>query len=58
MSRITELTDGKALDHGIAMYVDHAGTDTATMSVGGQATAQVAAGVSVENTDTESSLSC
>ena len=57
MSSISELQDEQALEHGVALFVDHAGTDTAKMSVGGQATAQVAAGVSHTNTTTEGSLS-
>lgn len=42
---------------GAKIYVDHAGTDTSVLYVGGQAEAQVAAGVSHENTTDEGSLS-
>jgi len=57
MSQISEMQNGQALQHGISLFVDHAGTDTSEMHVGGQAAAQVAAGVSHENTTDEGSLS-
>lgn len=57
MSTISELQNQQALEHGVALFVDHAGTDTAKMFVGGQAAAQVAAGASHTNTTTEGSLS-
>ena len=45
MSNIPQLMSGRALEHGIAMTVDHGGGNSAKMHVGGQAhaiTAQVA----------------
>tara|TARA_R100001082_G_scaffold899_1_gene733 strand:- start:6874 stop:7497 length:624 start_codon:yes stop_codon:yes gene_type:complete len=45
MSQIPQLMSGRALEHGIAMAVDHGGTSSAKMYVGGQAhaiTAQAA----------------
>ena len=44
MSMIPQLMSGRALEHGIAMTVDHGGTNSAKMYVGGQANADVAAG--------------
>ena len=44
-------------NNGVSMFIDHAGTDPSVMWVGGQADAQVAAGVSHENTTVEGSLS-
>jgi len=46
MSQIPQLMSGRALEHGIAMAVDHGGTNSAKMYVGGQANADVAAGTS------------
>ena len=43
MSQIPQLMSGRALEHGIAMAVDHGGTSSAKMYVGGQANADVAA---------------
>jgi hypothetical protein len=43
--------------NGANIYVDHAGTDTSVLYVGGQANAQLAAGVSHENSTDEGSLS-
>tara|TARA_Y100000114_G_scaffold25292_1_gene21002 strand:- start:2138 stop:2758 length:621 start_codon:yes stop_codon:yes gene_type:complete len=44
MSQIPQLMSGRALEHGIALAVDHGGTSSAKMHVGGQANADVAAG--------------
>lgn len=57
MSRIPELSAGRALEHGIAMMVDHGRGGSAKMHVGGQANAQVAAGTSHENSTDEGTLS-
>jgi|TARA_B100001094_G_C18096005_1_gene753061 hypothetical protein len=57
MSKIVELTGGRALEHGIAMMVDHGSGGGSKMHVGGQANAQVAAGTSHENTIAEGALS-
>lgn len=43
MSQIPQLMSGRVLEHGIAMAVDHGGTNSAKMYVGGQANADVAA---------------
>jgi hypothetical protein len=50
--------NGRALEHGIALAVDHGGTSSSKMYVGGQANADVAAGTTTasstaENTCTE-----
>jgi len=42
---------GRALEHGIAMAVDHGGTNSAKMYVGGQANALVAAGTIINADD-------
>ena len=47
MAAIPQLISGNAIDHGIAMFVDHGGTGSAKMYVGGQAQADVAAGTTV-----------
>jgi len=44
MSQIPQCMSGRALEHGIALAVDHGGTNSAKMYVGGQANADVAAG--------------
>tara|TARA_R110002020_G_scaffold459092_1_gene677018 strand:+ start:28935 stop:29534 length:600 start_codon:yes stop_codon:yes gene_type:complete len=56
MSSIPQLMSGRALEHGIALHVDHGGGGSAKMYVGGQAKATVADGTSHENTVTEGSL--
>jgi len=56
MSQIPALTGGRALEHGIALTVDHGRGGGAKMYVGGQAKATVADGTSHENTTTEGSL--
>jgi hypothetical protein len=43
MSQIPQLMSGRALEHGIALTVDHGGTSSAKMYVGGQAKAATAA---------------
>ena len=53
MSKIPELMSGRALEHGIAMTVDHGGTDSAKMYVGGQANADVAAGTTTVSSTAE-----
>ena len=53
MSKIPELMSGRALEHGIAMTVDHGGTASAKMYVGGQANADVAAGTTTATSDAE-----
>jgi hypothetical protein len=57
MSAIPQLMSGRALEHGIAMHVDHGGTGSAKMYVGGQANAQVAAGTAHTNSTDETALS-
>ena len=57
MSKIPALSGGRALEHGLALVVDHGRGSGAKMYVGGQAKAQVAAGTSHENTVTEGSMS-
>jgi hypothetical protein len=44
-------------EDGLSIYVDHVGTDSSEMWVGGQANTQLAAGVSHEDTTDEGSLS-
>ena len=51
MSQIPQLMSGRALEHGIAMAVDHGGTNSAKMYVGGQANALVAAGTIINADD-------
>jgi len=57
MAQIPELMSGRALEHGIAMMVDHGGPDGAKMYVGGQAHADVAAGTVHTNSLDETALS-
>ena len=56
MSQIPQLMSGRALEHGIAMAVDHGGTASAKMYVGGQANADVAAGTALTGTTNETAL--
>ena len=56
MSNIPQLMSGRALEHGIAMTVDHGGGNSAKMHVGGQANADVAAGTTLSASDTEANL--
>lgn len=49
MSQIPQLMSGRALEHGIALAVDHGGTSSKKMHVGGQAAAQVAASAALSN---------
>ena len=53
MSQIPQLMSGRALEHGIAMAVDHGGTASAKMYVGGQANADVAAGTTTHTSTAE-----
>jgi hypothetical protein len=57
MSQIPALTSGRALEHGIALTVDHGRGSGSKMYVGGQANALVAAGTSHENSTDEGTLS-
>ena len=56
MSTIPALMGGRALEHGLALVVDHGRGAGDKMYVGGQAKATVADGTSHENTATEGSL--
>ncbi len=56
MSNIPQLMSGRALEHGIAMTVDHGGGSSAKMHVGGQANADVAAGSALTNSTDETAL--
>ena len=49
MSQIPQLMGERALEHGIAMAVDHGGGSSSKMYVGGQAHAQVAASSALTN---------
>jgi len=53
MSMIPQLMSGNALEHGIALTVDHGGPNGAKMYVGGQANADVAAGAAAGGATTE-----
>ena len=53
MSKIVELTAGRALEHGIAMMVDHGRGAGSKMYVGGQANADVAAGTTTVSSTAE-----
>ena len=53
MSQIPELTGGRALEHGIAMMVDHGRGGGSKMHVGGQANADVAAGTTTATSSAE-----
>jgi hypothetical protein len=58
MSKILELVNGNALEHGVTMFVDHGGSSGTKMHALSQvAGAQVAAGTSVENSTTETAAS-
>jgi len=57
MSKIVELTAGRALEHGIAMMVDHGRGAGSKMYVGGQANADVAAGSTTATSDAENECS-
>lgn len=57
MSQIPQLMSGRALEHGIAMTVDHGGGSSAKMHVGGQANADVAAGVTTAESSAENACS-
>ena len=56
MSKIVELTAGRALEHGIAMMVDHGRGAGSKMYVGGQAATKTAASAALTNTTTETAL--
>jgi len=56
MSQIPQLMSGRALEHGIALAVDHGGTSSSKMYVGGQANADVAAGTALTGTTDETAL--
>ena len=56
MSQIPQLMNERVLEHGIAMAVDHGGTSSAKMYVGGQANADVAAGTALTGTTDETAL--
>jgi hypothetical protein len=56
MSQIPELTGGRALEHGIALMVDHGRGGGAKMHVGGQAATKTAASSALTNTTTETAL--
>tara|TARA_R100000005_G_scaffold96616_2_gene85202 strand:+ start:10269 stop:10877 length:609 start_codon:yes stop_codon:yes gene_type:complete len=56
MSRIPELSAGRALEHGIGMMVDHGRGAGAKMYVGGQAATKTAASAALTNTTTETAL--
>ena len=56
MSQIPQLMSGRALEHGIALAVDHGGTSKSKMYVGGQANADVAAGTALTGTTSETAL--
>lgn len=56
MSQIPQLMSGRALEHGIALSVDHGGGDSAEMYVGGQAHVDVAAGTAHTNSTDETAL--
>jgi hypothetical protein len=53
MSQIPQLMSGRALEHGIALAVDHGGTSSSKMYVGGQANADVAAGSTTATSNAE-----
>ena len=53
MSQIPALVGGNAIDHGISMFVNHGGTSSKKMHVGGQANADVAAGSTTATSDAE-----
>ena len=56
MSKIVELTAGRALEHGIAMMVDHGRGGGSKMYVGGQAATKTAASSALTNTTDETAL--
>ena len=56
MSQIPELTGGRALEHGIALMVDHGRGGGAKMHVGGQAATKTAASSALTNTTDETAL--
>ena len=56
MSRIPELSAGRALEHGIGMMVDHGRGAGAKMYVGGQAATKTAASAALTNTTDETAL--
>ena len=56
MSKIVELTAGRALEHGIAMMVDHGRGAGSKMYVGGQAATKTAASAALTNTTDETAL--
>ena len=53
MSSIPELTGGRALEHGIAMMVDHGRGGGSKRYIGGQANADVAAGITTASSTAE-----
>ena len=57
MSMIPQLMSGNALEHGIAMTVDHGGPAGDKMYVGGQADVQIAASSALTNDTTETAVS-
>ena len=56
MSQIPQLMSGRALEHGIALSVDHGGGNSAEMYVGGQAHVDVAASSALTNSTDETAL--
>ena len=55
MSKIIELVNGNALEHGISMFLDHGGPSGSQMHVGGQAATKTAA-TTLTNSNTETAL--
>ena len=57
MAQIPQLMSGRALEHGIAMMVDHGGLSSSKMYVGGQAASQMAASSAYTNSTDETAIS-
>jgi hypothetical protein len=57
MSSIPQLMGGRALEHGIALAVDHGGFSSSKMYVGGQAAVQTAASSAFTNSTDETAIS-
>ena len=57
MAQIPELMSGRALEHGITMMLDHGGTSSAKMHVGGQVQCDVAAGQTTVSSTVENACS-
>ena len=55
MSKIIELVNGNALEHGISMFLDHGGPSGSQMHVGGQAATKTAA-TTLTNSTTQTLL--